>query len=86
MNTVARILALFLALVALDSAARFGIYRSLVHTATGAYCALTNRTSFERFDCTSRVFYSRRVWLVISVLTGLAGGYVTLSALQTGKW
>lgn len=86
MNTLSRFLALFLALVALDSAMRFGMYRQLVHTATGAYCTLTNRTSFERFDCTSRVFYSRGLWLLISALTGLAGGYVTLNALQTGKW
>lgn len=86
MNTLARFLAVYLALVFLDAAAGFGLYRSLVHGATGAYCALTNRSSFERYDCTSRVFYSRNLWLVISVLMGLAGGYVTMSALKTGKW
>jgi len=86
MNTLARILAVYLAIVFVDAALGFGLYRSLVHTATGAYCAVTNRTQFERYDCTSRIFYSRNLWLVISVLMGLGGGYVTLQALQTGKW
>ena len=86
MNTLARLLALLLVLVFTDAAAGFGLYRGLVHGATGVYCRLTNRTSFERFDCTSRVFYSRTLWMIISALLGVAGGYVTLNALQTGKW
>ena len=86
MNTLARVLAAFLVIVFLDAAGGFGLYRDLVHAATGAYCSLTNRTSFERYDCTSRVFYSQRLWLLISVLMGLSGGYVTLNALSTGKW
>lgn len=86
MNPLARFLAVYLLVVFLDAAAGFGLYRSLVHAATGAYCSLTNRTSFERYDCTSRVFYSRTLWLVISAAMGLAGGYVALDAMTTGKW
>lgn len=86
MNTLARILAVYLVVVFLDAALGFDIYRRLVHGATGLYCAVTNRSQFERHDCTSRVFYSRTLWLLISVLMGLGGGYVTLQALQTRKW
>lgn len=86
MNTLARFLAVYLAIVFLDAVAGFGLYRGLVHASTGAYCAVTNRSTFERADCTSRVFYSRHLWMVISVLMGLAGGYVTLNALRTRKW
>jgi len=86
MNALARFLAVYLLLVFADAAFGFSVYRRLVHAATGAYCALTNRTQFERADCTGRVFYSRTLWTVISVLMGLAAGYVTLQGLQTGRW
>jgi hypothetical protein len=86
MNQIARLLAVFLALVLLDSTMGFEVYRKAVHAGTGAYCAVTNRTAFERFDCTSRLFYSRPLWLVVSLLTGLAGGYVTLQAMRTRRW
>lgn len=86
MNRLARFLAVYLVLVFVDAAAGFGLYRNLVHTASGAYCALTNRSQFERYDCTSRVFYSRALWVLISLAMGAAGGYVTLQALKTGKW
>lgn len=86
MNTLARFLAVYLLLVFVDAAFGFGLYRRLVHAATGAYCAMTNRTQFERADCTSRVFYSRPLWLVISVLMGLAAGYVTMQGMQTRRW
>lgn len=86
MNALARFLAVYLAVVLVDALAGFGLYRSLVHTATGAYCALANKSQWERSDCTTRIFYSRSLWLLISLAMGAAGGYVTLQALRSGKW
>ena len=86
MNQRARLLSMTLVLVFLDAAMGFGVYRKAVHTATGIYCALANKSSFERYDCTSRIFYSRTLWLLISAAMGLSAGYVTMQALKTGKW
>lgn len=86
MNTLARGLAVYLAVVLLDALSGFGLYRNLVHAATGAYCAVANRSSWERADCTARIYYSRPLWLLISLAMGAVGGYVTLQALKSGKW
>lgn len=86
MKTLARFLAVYLVLVFVDALAGFGLYRRLVHGAASAYCAVTNKSSWERNECTDRVFYNRTLWLVISLAMGAAGGYVTLQALKTGKW
>lgn len=86
MNTTARLLSLYLVLVMIDALGGFGMYRRLVSAVASGYCAVTNRSSFDRFDCTSRVFHSRNMWLLISALMGLAGGYVTLQFMKSGKW
>lgn len=86
MNTLARVLAVYLLVVFLDALAGFGLYRKAVHGLTGVYCKITNRERWEQFQCTDRVFYSHTLWVVISVLMGLSGGYVTLQALTTRRW
>lgn len=86
MNTLARVLAVFLLIVFVDAAGGFGAYRGVVHALTGAYCTVARRSEFQRYDCTSRIFYSRALWLAISVGMGLAGGYVALAALKTRRW
>lgn len=86
MNTLARVLAVYLALVLLDAVSGYKLFRKVVHSATGVYCKLTNRGWWEREQCTSTLFYSKWLWLVISVAMGSAAGYVTLQALKTGKF
>ena len=87
MNTAARVLAIYLLLVLFDgTAAGFRLYRWLVHRAAGVYCALTNRSEFERARCTSSVFYSSTMWALIALFTGLAAGYVTHAALRSRAW
>ena len=86
MNSLARFLAVYLALIFLDAAAGFGLYKRLVHMATGGYCALTKRSEFERFACTNRIFYSREMWMALSVAVGIAAGYVGLQAMRTRRW
>jgi hypothetical protein len=86
MNSLARFLSLLLLVILVDAVAGFGAYRKLVHAATGAYCAVTNRNSFERYDCTTRIYYSRHLWGLISIVVGLSSGYVTMQALKSGRW
>lgn len=86
MNTLARFLAVYLVLVFADAFAGFGLYRRVVHAGTGLYCTLTRREKWEQYQCTDSLFYSHTLWVAISVLMGLAGGYVTLQALATKKW
>lgn len=86
MNSLARALAILLAVVLVDALVGFRVYRKLVHSAAGVYCKLTNRRQWERTRCTERVFYSSTLWLVIAIAAGLAGGYVTLQALATQRW
>lgn len=86
MNTLARVLAVYLAIVLLDALVGYRMFREVVHAATGMYCKLLSKHPDERAQCTARIFYSKELWLVISVLMGLAGGYVTQQALKTGKF
>lgn len=86
MNSMARFLAVYLALIFLDAATGFGVYKRLVHAASGAYCAVTNRSEFERYACTNRVFYSRELWMALSMGVGIAAGYVGLQAMRTRRW
>lgn len=86
MNTLARVLAVYLAVVLLDALSGYRMFRNLVHGATGLYCGLFNKSAWERETCTARIYYSKGIWLVISVLMGLASGYVTQQALKTGKF
>lgn len=86
MNALARFLAVYLLLVFIDALTGFGLYRKAVHVGTGVYCRLTRRQKWEQYQCTDRLFYSHTLWVAISVLAGLAGGYVTLQALATNKW
>ena len=84
MNTLAKVIAVWLLLVAVDAATGFGMYRKLVWGVSGAWCAATNRDAFQRHECTARVFYSRGVWGFMSVLVGLAAGYVSYEAMKPG--
>lgn len=86
MNTKARAMAVLLAVVLLDAVLGYRVFRGMVHTGTGVYCKLTHRGEWERARCTSDIFYSRSLWLVISTAMGLMGGYVTLQALRTGRF
>jgi hypothetical protein len=86
MNSLARVLALLLVLIFVDAAMKFGMYRRMVHSATGAYCTVAKRSQFERFDCTNRIFYSKPLWVVISVLVGGGAGYVAMEAMRTKSW
>ena len=86
MNSLARILSIYLLVVLIDALAGYRLFRDLVHAVTGLYCKLTNKSWWERERCTADIFYSRALWLVISMAMGLAGGYVTLHALKTKRW
>lgn len=86
MNTLARVLAVYLVVVLLDALSGYRLFRDLVRMVVGLFCKLANRSAWERERCTADIFYSKGLWLVISMLMGLAGGYVTLQALRTKKW
>lgn len=86
MNTLARVLAVYLVLVMLDAVAGYRMFRNFVHLVTGLYCKMANKSWWEQERCTSDIFYSRALWLVISMIMGLIGGYVTLQGLKTKKW
>lgn len=86
MNTLARVLSLYLALVLLDAMMGYKMFRKVVFNATGLYCKLTNRTWAEQEYCTNAVFYSKWMWLLISVAMGTMASYVTMQALKTGKF
>ncbi len=86
MNTLARWLAVYLALVLFDALMGFRLYQRAVYAATGGWCKLTNRDDLYRAQCTNRIFYSRALWLLISSGMGLAGGYVAAQALATRRW
>lgn len=62
------------------------MFRGVVHAGTGLYCSVTRRGWREREKCTSSIFYSPKLWLVISLAMGLMAGYVTLQALKTGTF
>ena len=86
MNALARLLAIYLALVFVDAALGFELYRKLVRGLASLVCFVLRRTAAERDSCTARVFQSRLLWLLISVAMGLAAGYVALQALATQRW
>lgn len=75
------VLAAYLALVLLDAVAGFRLFHRVVRAGAGAYCRLTRKPAWERERCTDRLFYSRALWLAISVLMG-AVAYRVASDLQ----
>ena len=86
MNSLARALAIFVLVVFVDGFAKFGAFKRVVRGAATAYCAVANKSPLEREDCERRVFYSKGVWLAISLLVGAAAGYVTAQLLSTRRW
>ena len=82
MDSLARALAVWLALVFVDAVTGFRAYRRLLGVGCKAYCAATGRYDHGRHR--DALFYSRAAWLVISALVGGAAGYVTLQALKSG--
>lgn len=74
--------AVFVAAVLMDAIFRVGALKSLLHGVVGAWCSVTGRTQFERFDCTNRIYYSTGLWTAVAIMTGLAAGHVTLTALR----
>lgn len=85
MNWLARILAVYLALVLLDAMSRFKLFLKTVHAGAGVWCRVVDPKA-DRVACAERVFYSRTLWFIISALIGLMAGYVTLQALNTRRW
>lgn len=86
MNSQARVMAILMVAVLLDAVIGYRVFRGIVHTGTGMYCKLTRRGWWEREKCTSSIFYSQTLWLLISLAMGLMAGYVTMQALKTGKF
>lgn len=86
MRLSARLLALYLALVWLDSMVGWGVFHGIVHGATGVWCHVTERSQWERHQCTNKVFNSRELWVGVSLLLGMVAAYVAYSALSTGRW
>lgn len=86
MNTYARMMAVLMAVILLDALVGYRVFRNIIHAGTGMYCKVTRRGWWEREKCTSSIFYSQALWVVISVIMGLMGGYVTMQALKTGKF
>ena len=80
MNCLATVLAVWLAVVAADAALGFRWFRRMVWELSGAWCAAF--PEHDRHECTARVFYGRGVWGAVSVLVGLATGYVAFQALK----
>ncbi len=86
MNSLARALSVYLLVVFADALLGFGLYRKLVQGVVGAFCFVTNRHPADRRQCEQDVFFSRTLWMLIAAGMGVAGGYVTLQALKTGKF
>jgi hypothetical protein len=86
MNTLARVLAVYLLLVLADAVGGFKLYHRVVHAGAGAWCRLTGRAPHEQHECASRLFYSRALWLAISAVMGVIAGYVAMQAAKTGRW
>lgn len=76
MTLLVRALAVLLVVVLVDALFGLGMYRKLVWGGAGAYCSLTNKTEFEKHDCAARVYYSRGLWLAITLALGGAAAFV----------
>lgn len=87
MKTLARVLAVYLALVLLDGLVLdFKAYQRIVHGGSWVWCMAARGSDEDQYECTNRVFYSRWLWVLISSLMGLAAGYVAMQAVETGRW
>lgn len=83
MNSLARVLAALLAFVMLDAVFQFRLYLSGVRAVASGFCLVTNKSAAARDECTEAIFRSRLLWLLNSIIMGLAAGYVTLQALTS---
>ena len=64
------VIAAYLLLVLVDAALGFRMFHGVVRSGAGLYCRLTRKPAWERERCTDRVFHSRALWILISVLMG----------------
>ena len=69
-TVVTYVLGAYLLLVLLDAVLGFRLFRGVVRAGAGLYCRLTRKPAWERERCADRVFYSRWLWLAISLLMG----------------
>ena len=71
MSVTTYALAAYLLLVLLDAAAGFRLFHRAVRAGAGLYCRVAgNRAAWQRERCTDRVFHSRPLWVLISLLMG----------------
>lgn len=76
-------LGVLLVVVLADAVFNFEVYRSGVRAIASGFCFVTNRSKADRDECTETIFRSRLLWLLNSIVMGLAAGYVTLQALTS---
>ena len=84
MNSLARILTVYLLVVLGDALTGYRLLGAGVRLGARAYCRLSRRPDPEL--CAYRVLMSQCVWTAIAAFVGVLAGSVAPQAVQTGKF